>query len=130
MGLNTNFFPLCLNSYSLLLPDPNGVKLNSDLKQATEFVKKHDEVARDQDGLGCGEAMWLTCHLFYQAWKSCVLGFIQQLWDTMAWSNPDFLNAIRRVFRTLQEEDDGKGRKHFPRHGESRADYKAHEGAH
>ncbi|KAL4583342.1 hypothetical protein LXL04_007912 [Taraxacum kok-saghyz] len=140
--------------------DPNGVKLNSDLKQAREFVTKHDEVARDQDGLGCGEAIWVTCHLFYQAWKyfkwsdktgwnrdkgaweryfgqglkimhvSCVLGFIQQLWDTMAWSNPDFLNAIRRVFRTLQDEDDGKGRKHFPRQGESRADYKAHEGAH
>ncbi|KAL4579679.1 hypothetical protein LXL04_015835 [Taraxacum kok-saghyz] len=78
--------------------DPNGVKLNSDLKQAREL--------------------------------SCVLGFIQQLWDTMAWSNPDFLNAIRRVFRTLQDEDDGKGRKHFPRQGESRADYKAREGAH
>ena len=49
--------------------DPNGVKLNSDLKQAREFVTKHDEVARDQDGLGCGEAICVTCHLFYQAWK-------------------------------------------------------------
>jgi hypothetical protein len=49
--------------------DPNGVKLNSDLKQAREFVTKHDEVARDQDGLGCGEAIWVTYHLFYEAWK-------------------------------------------------------------
>ena len=47
----------------------------------------------------------------------------------MAWSNPDFLNAMRRVFRTLQDEDDGKGRKPFPRQGESRTDYKAREGA-
>ena len=32
-------------------------------------MTKHDDVARDQDGLGCGEAIWVTYHLFYQAWK-------------------------------------------------------------